>query len=131
MSESAHVRFLEGESAGQLVLEGEVEGFCVWRFEAVIHTPVDAEAVRRRAVGERLCGRKRRQGYVRDGIGRREARRVLEAQNVGGVGDSSTNAKGAFLIKGVHERFAVVVVIQAGTGADGGTGVWRPNYPNA
>src|ERR1700733_2453623 len=131
MTESAHVSFLEGESARQLVLKGEVVRFRVWRLEAVIHAPVDAEAVSRWGVGERLCGRKRRQEYVRDGIGRREARRILEAQHVGRVGDSGTDAKGAFLIKGVHKRFAIVVVIQAGTGADRGAGVWCPNYPNA
>jgi len=70
MTKAADVGLFQRESAGQLVLQGYVEGLGVGRLDVVVHAPIDSESVNWRVKGKvwvgenggngilgRLCGR--------------------------------------------------------------------------
>ena len=129
--QAADVSFLEGESAGEKVLEREVEGLGIRGFDVVVHAPVDGEAFGRRAEGECLGGREGRQRNVGQVVRAGKARIVLVAILVGRVGDAGSEAVGANIVKGVDEGLAVVVVIHTGAGTDGGSGIGGVNHADA
>jgi len=130
-AQATDISLLEDETTGKLVLNGEIKGLCVGSFQAVINAPVDAETVYGRRVRERYRGGKRRQGDIWNVVRPSETGSVLKAKLVCSIGDTGVESDGAFLAEGVCESFAVVVIVDAKAGADGGLWIWCEDYADA
>ena len=131
MTKAADVGLFQRESAGQLVLQGYVEGLGVGRLDVVVHAPIDSESVNWRGEGEGLGGRERGQRDIGQVVRAGKAGRVLVAQLVRPIRDAGSEAVGAGGVKGIDQGLSVVVVVHACTGAECGSSIGRPDDAGA
>src|ERR1700761_2703703 len=98
----------------------------------VIDAPVDTEAVDGCGKREGLLGRRGSPGWnVGNGVRAGKARSVEKTEQVRRVRRSRAQPKGAFLVKRVDQRFAVVVIVDARAGANRGFRVRGKDHPEA
>ena len=104
---------------GELVLNGEVEGFGIRGLQLAVQAPGDREPSGRRRIGEGGglgCGT----SHERKRSAVDEARRVLRVGLSGRIANRATDAVRAVLVESIHQRFAVMVVVNARAETDGG-----------